>query len=64
MDRSQLIESTFKEYFKDFRFAVGVGIQYLLPVGPVRLDFAVNPAPRSERYEERYNFHFSVGMAF
>lgn len=64
MDRSQLIESTFKEYFKDFRFAVGVGIQYLLPVGPVRLDFAVNPDPRSERYEERYNFHFSVGMAF
>jgi outer membrane protein assembly complex protein YaeT len=63
-DRSQLIETTFREYFKDFRAAVGIGIQYLLPVGPVRLDFALNPDPRPERYEERYNFHFSVGMAF
>ena len=63
-DRSQLIETTFKEYFRDFRTAVGIGIQYLLPVGPVRLDFGVNPDPRQERYEERYNFHFSVGMAF
>ncbi|MBW2466496.1 MAG: outer membrane protein assembly factor [Deltaproteobacteria bacterium] len=63
-DRSQLIETTLKEYFQDFRSAVGIGIQYLLPVGPVRLDFAINPDPRQERYEERYNFHFSVGMAF
>jgi outer membrane protein assembly factor BamA len=63
-DRSQLVETTFKEYFQDFRSAVGIGMQYLLPVGPVRLDFAINPDPRQERYEERYNFHFSVGMAF
>jgi len=63
-DRSQLIDTTFKEYFRDFRAGVGVGLQYLLPVGPVRLDFAVNPDPRQESNEDRYTVHFSMGMAF
>ena len=63
-DRSQLIDATFKEYFRDFRAALGVGLQYLLPVGPVRLDFAVNPDPRQESHEDRYAIHFSMGMAF
>jgi outer membrane protein insertion porin family len=63
-DRSQLIDTTFREYFRDFRAAVGVGLQYLLPVGPVRLDFAMNPDPRPARHEDRYTVHFSMGMAF
>ena len=63
-DRSQLIDTTFKEYFRDFRAAVGIGLQYLLPVGPVRLDFAINPDPHQDRNEDRYAVHFSMGMAF
>jgi outer membrane protein insertion porin family len=63
-DRAQLIDTMFKEYFRDFRAAVGVGLQYLLPVGPVRLDLALNPAPRPERNEDRYTIHFGMGMAF
>jgi len=64
MDRSEVIDTTFKQYFQDFRLAIGVGLQYLLPVGPLRLDFAWNPDRRPERGEDRYEIHFSVGMAF
>jgi len=48
--------------FPDFRYGVGAGIRYLLPVGPLRLDFAVNPDPRDG--EDEYVLHFSVGFPF
>ena len=59
---SDLMDTTISEYFQDFRGAVGCGFQYLLPVGPLRLDFALNPTPRES--ENPYALHFSVGMAF
>lgn len=62
--RSELIDATFREYFQDFQAAIGCGLQYLLPIGPARLDFAVNPSPREKRNEDRFVIHFSVGMAF
>lgn len=61
-DRSDLIADTLDDFFRDFRSGVGVGLQYLLPVGPARLDFAMNPNPRDR--EDRWALHFSVGMAF
>ncbi|MDH4317051.1 MAG: BamA/TamA family outer membrane protein [Desulfobulbaceae bacterium] len=61
---TSLIAATWEDYFKDFRSAVGVGVQYLTPVGPARLDIALNPAPDRERDEAQYAVHFSVGMAF
>ncbi|MEW6488297.1 MAG: outer membrane protein assembly factor BamA [Thermodesulfobacteriota bacterium] len=61
-NRSDLIADTLDDFFRDFRSGVGVGLQYLLPVGPARLDFAVNPSPRDR--EDRWALHFSVGMAF
>jgi outer membrane protein insertion porin family len=50
-----------------FRFsgkaaAVGVGLRYMLPIGPVRMDWAVNPSP--EDGDDRSLLHISVGMPF
>jgi outer membrane protein insertion porin family len=62
--RAELSRATFSEYFRDMRAGIGAGLQYLLPVGPARLDFAVNPSPDKERNEKDYVIHFSIGMAF
>ncbi|UCD77908.1 MAG: outer membrane protein assembly factor BamA [Desulfobacterales bacterium] len=62
--RSDVISDTRDDFFKDFRPAVGFGLQYLLPVGPARFDFAFNPDHKSERDEDFFVFHFSVGTAF
>ena len=40
----------------------GVGLRYLLPVGPIRLDLGFNPDPGPG--ESEFVGHFSVGMAF
>ncbi|MEM7305851.1 MAG: BamA/TamA family outer membrane protein [Planctomycetota bacterium] len=45
-----------------FRHAVGVGLRYDLPVGPLRLDFGVNPNP--EDGEDDFALHFAVGRAY
>lgn len=42
--------------------ALGIGLRYSLPVGPVRLDLATNPDPGE--FESRYVVHLSLGMAF
>ena len=63
-DRSQVIDATLSDYFRDFRPGLGLGLQYLLPVGPARLDLAWNPARDRERHEESFALHFSIGMAF
>src|SRR5438132_10210987 len=46
----------------DMRYAVGAGLRYKLPVGPIRLDYGVNPDPRPD--EDFGAFHFSFGFAF
>jgi outer membrane protein assembly complex protein YaeT len=48
--------------FAGFRYAVGAGLRYMLPIGPVRLDLGVNPNPRDD--EDDYVLHFSVGFPF
>jgi outer membrane protein assembly complex protein YaeT len=63
-DRSDFISSTFAEYFSNFRPAIGVGIQYILPVGPLRIDVAFNPSVDETQRENRFVSHFTVGMAF
>jgi len=60
--RSEIMSDTFSDYFDDFRPGVGFGLQYLLPVGPARVDVAFNPDKRPD--EDSYVVHFSVGMAF
>ena len=63
-DRQDVIDSTLRDYFSDFRPGLGVGLQYLLPVGPARLDFAWNPDQDTDREEDSFTVHFSIGMAF
>ena len=46
----------------DLRYAVGGGVRYNLPFGPIRLDYGLNPTPRAG--EDIGAFHFSIGVAF
>ncbi|MEW6289786.1 MAG: outer membrane protein assembly factor BamA [Thermodesulfobacteriota bacterium] len=62
--RQEVIDSTLRDYFSDFRPGLGAGVQYLLPVGPARLDFAWNPDQDTDRDEDSFTVHFSIGMAF
>ena len=62
--RSDVISDTLDDFFKDFRPGVGFGLQYLLPVGPARVDFAFNPDQSSQRDEDFFVMHFSIGTAF
>jgi outer membrane protein assembly complex protein YaeT len=46
----------------DLSFAVGVGLRYDLPIGPMRLDYGYNPSPKED--ESIGALHFSFGFAF
>jgi outer membrane protein insertion porin family len=46
----------------DLRHCAGLGLRYLLPFGPVRLDWAYVLDPEPD--ETRYRFVFSLGHAF
>lgn len=48
--------------FGEFSYAIGVGLRYQLPIGPMRLDYGYNPSPKEG--EDPGAFHFSFGFAF
>jgi outer membrane protein assembly factor BamA len=54
----------------DLRFAVGPGLRYQTPVGPIRFDFGwqLNPIPNllvnGQVTDRRWRMHFSIGQAF
>jgi outer membrane protein assembly complex protein YaeT len=54
----------------DLRYAVGPGLRYQTPIGPVRFDFGyqVNPIEGlivdGEPQKRRWRIHFSIGQAF
>jgi outer membrane protein insertion porin family len=48
--------------FSNFSTAVGGGVRYNLPIGPVRVDYGVNPAPRKN--QSQAVFSLSFGVAF
>jgi outer membrane protein insertion porin family len=48
--------------FRDIRYGIGPGIRWLLPIGPMRLDWGINPNPRSD--ESAHVLQFSVGSSF
>jgi outer membrane protein assembly factor BamA len=54
--------SGFTAGLQDMRYGVGAGLRYKLPVGPIRLDYGVNPDRRAD--EDFGAFHFSFGFAF
>jgi len=54
----------------DLRYAIGPGLRYQTPVGPIRFDvgYQLNPIPgllvNGEPQKRRYRIHFSIGQAF
>lgn len=46
----------------DTGLGVGVGVRWLLPIGPLRLDLAVNPDP--EGGDDRFVVHLAVGAPY
>jgi len=62
--RADLLSDTLSDFFHDFRGAIGMGLMYTLPVGPVRLDMAFNPWARQDRGEDSMAMHLSIGAAY
>jgi outer membrane protein insertion porin family len=61
-DAGNLLPSSEDPSFDNMRYALGVGLRYKLPIGPIRLDYGFNPDPRAG--EDFGAFHFSFGFAF
>ena len=47
---------------KDLRYAAGLGVRYMLPVGPLRVDYGFNPDKRAG--EPAGALHITFGFAF
>ena len=61
-DAGNLLPDASSPGLNDMRYAIGAGLRLNLPIGPMRLDYGVNPNPRKD--EARGAFHFSFGFAF
>ncbi len=48
--------------FSGLRTGVGGGVRYNLPIGPLRIDYGINPSPQPG--ESRGALHISFGIAF
>jgi outer membrane protein assembly factor BamA len=56
---------TFTDYFTKLAYALGIGLRYETPVGPVRIDFAYpiwDPNPVNKNHS--LQFHVALGHAF
>src|SRR6266705_3047682 len=61
-DAGNLLPTSEDPGLNDMRYALGAGLRYKLPIGPIRLDYGVNPDPHPD--EDFGAFHFSFGFAF
>lgn len=62
VDAGNVVSKVENAGVSDMRYAVGVGLRYKLPIGPVRLDVGINPNPKV--YEDWGAVNFSFGFAF
>ena len=61
-DAGNLLPTSEQPGLDAMRYALGLGLRYKLPIGPIRLDYGVNPDRRTG--EDFGAFHFSFGFAF
>jgi outer membrane protein assembly factor BamA len=61
-DAGNLLPTSEEPGVDDMRYALGLGLRYKLPIGPIRLDYGFNPD--REPGEDFGAFHFSFGFAF
>jgi outer membrane protein insertion porin family len=57
-------KTSFDNSFLPLRQAVGAGIRWYSPFGPIRVDFGYNLSPRSGRGEKATVWDFSMGTLF
>ncbi len=61
-DAGNLLPTSEEPGVDDMRYALGGGLRYKLPIGPIRLDYGWNPDRQPG--EDFGAFHFSFGFAF
>ncbi|HET9419280.1 MAG TPA: BamA/TamA family outer membrane protein [Chthoniobacterales bacterium] len=61
-DAGDLLPTSEEPGVDDMHYALGMGLRYKLPIGPIRLDYGVNPDRQPG--EDIGAFHFSFGFAF
>jgi outer membrane protein assembly complex protein YaeT len=70
LDAGNVWADSFGYKLGELRYAVGPGLRYQTPVGPIRLDFGyqLNPTPElivnGSPQTRRFRLHFSIGQAF
>ena len=70
VDGGSVAEHAWDVAVKELRYDAGLGLRYLTPIGPVRVDFAhqLNPIPGliidGAPESRHWRLHFSVGQAF
>ena len=69
-DGGNVTETAWDDNMFHLRTDVGLGLRYLTPIGPLRIDvgYQLNPVPglliAGEEQERQWRIHFSVGQAF
>lgn len=61
-DAGDLLPTSEEPGVDDMHYAIGAGLRYKLPIGPIRLDYGLNPDRQAG--EDIGAFHFSFGFAF
>ena len=63
LDGGSAFEDELPQFGEAWQFGTGVGLRYLTPVGPIRLDVAV-PVDRRKDVDDAYQLYISIGQAF
>jgi outer membrane translocation and assembly module TamA len=70
LDGGNVWADSFGFKLNDLRYAIGPGLRYQTPIGPIRFDvgWQLNPIPglqvNGEPQTRRWRLHFSIGQAF
>jgi translocation and assembly module TamA len=63
IDGGQVYETTIPSFEGQMRWAVGLGVRYKTPIGPIRMDVAF-PVNRRDGIDDLFQFYISIGQAF